>query len=739
MGGRWPGALALAGITLMLPLATTLAFVPQVRLPSDVVQQTVSLDGLSEANTILQQFPKPRDWNMDPQEICRVRRDSLRQGIVSLRAFITRWPDMPGGRAIDLIQSMVALGQLHAYEGRLSDTIAALEQAYPRARAALPDAVSQIEEMLGVAHLHRAGIANDVFRRPGDRCLLPRPAPYALTADSEKALGYFAKALAAHPQDVELKWLLNLAHMTIGGYPDAVPPAHRLSPPAVEADGPSRRFDDVASSAGIDSFSSAGGVVVDDFDNDGRFDVLTSNFASCGAMQLFTRGGDGRFRDRAAAAGLARQMGGLNLVQADYDNDGCQDVLVLRGGWEVAQRNTLLRNTCKGAFEDVTVAAGLASPPTATQTAAWADIDNDGWLDLFVGNEERPSQLFHNQRDGRFVDIGPAAGVARAAFTKAVAAGDIDNDGDVDFYLSNFRGGNFLYRNNGDRTFSEVGASLGVQGPNQGFPAWFFDYDNDGWEDLWVSSYYLSVSEATRSMTGAAVTAHTMRLYRNLGGRFADVTAAARLDKVFMAMGSNFGDVDNDGYVDVYLGTGSPSYASTMGSVLLRNDGGRRFVDITAASGTGELHKGHGVAFADLDGDGDLDLAFKVGGATPGDAHAFRLFRSPGHGNDWLGLRLVGVTSNRAAIGARIAVTVTDSAGTIRRVHRTVNSGGSFGASPLQQHVGLGRDAAQVGVEVFWPAGGGRQRFDGVAKNQVIEIREGAAGYTSLVRPRLPL
>ena len=337
------------------------------------------------------------------------------------------------------------------------------------------------------------------------------------------------------------------------------------------------------------------------------------------------------------------------------------------------------------------------------------------------------------------MDIGPAAGVARTAFTKGVAAGDIDNDGDVDFYLSNFRGGNFLYRNNGNLTFTEVGAALGVSGPEQGFPTWFFDFDNDGWEDLLISSYYLSVSEAAKSIAGAPVNAHTMRLYRNVGGRFEDVTAQARLDRVYMSMGSNFGDVDNDGFLDVYLGLGSPSYGSTMGAVLLRNDRGRRFLDVTAASGTGELHKGHGVAFSDLDRDGDLDLAFKVGGAAPGDAHAFRLFKNPGHGNDWLGLRLAGVQSNRAAIGARITVTVTGPDGAPRRIHRSVNSGGSFGASPLEQHIGLGPGAVRVDVDVAWPASGTRQRFENVRKNQVIAIQERAEAYTTLVRPALPL
>jgi hypothetical protein len=412
----------------------------------------------------------------------------------------------------------------------------------------------------------------------------------------------------------------------------------------------------------------------------------------------------------------------------------------MRGGWELAQRRSLLRNNCNGTFTDVTAAAGLLTPVTSSQTAVWTDIDNDGWIDLFVGNEDAPAQLFHNKGNGTFVDIAKAAGVARTAFTKAVTSGDYDNNGFPDLYVSNFRDGNLLYRNNGDRTFTEVSRAAGVVGADRGFPAWFFDYDNDGWDDLFASSYYLSIEESARSYLKLRQNAATMKLYRNAGnGTFLDVTASANLDKVLMPMGSNFGDIDNDGFLDIYLGTGSPSYVSLVPSMLLRNKGGKAFVDVTISSGTGEMHKGHGVAFADLDNDGDQEIAFKVGGATPGDAHAFRLFENPGHGNDWLGLNLVGVKSNRSALGARIKVTVEDGSGSRRQIHRTVTSGGSFGASPLAQHIGLGRSARIVEVEVRWPTSGTRQVFGDVASNQVIEIREMATGYTLVNRPRLPL
>jgi hypothetical protein len=280
----------------------------------------------------------------------------------------------------------------------------------------------------------------------------------------------------------------------------------------------------------------------------------------------------------------------------------------------------------------------------------------------------------------------------------------------------------------------------GVPGADRGFPAWFFDYDNDGWEDLFVSSYFLSIEETARSYMGLPQNGQTMKLYRNLGnGSFRDVTKEANLAKVYMPMGSNFGDIDNDGFLDIFLGTGSPSYAALKPSVLLRNKDGKSFVDVTVSSGTGEMHKGHGVAFADLDNDGDQEIVFKVGGATPGDAHAFRLFENPGNGNDWLEVNLVGVKTNRAAIGARITATIEDASGAKRSIHRTVNSGGSFGASPLQQHLGLGKAARRVDLEVFWPASGTRQHFANVAKNHAIEIHELSDRIVSLTRKPAPL
>jgi tetratricopeptide (TPR) repeat protein len=708
------------------------------------VKYVPDIGGLPEAEALLREFPKPADWNMEPRTICQARQDSLTAGVHMFEEFFS-----DGAAAIrkqrpasELMQAHLGLAQLLAYQGSMARAVEQYEQAYTLAQSSRSGALGQIEMMLGVARLHKAGMDSGLFRQGGDLCLLPvRPGRgYAQTGDVQQAIAQFTKSLDRKPDDLEARWLLNLAYMALGTYPDAVPERYRIATAAFESPQNVGRFRDVAREAGLNVFASAGGVVVDDLANTGRFDVVTSNFYSCGPVHYFGNNGDGTYSERAPAAGLRDQIGGLNVIQADVDNDRCTDLLVLRGGWEVPQRKSLLKNDCKGSFTDVTVASGLATPATSTQTAVWVDYDNDGDLDLFVGNEDSQAQLFRNDGLGHFADVGKAAGVSRQSFAKGVTAGDYDNDGFADLYVSNYDGANFLYRNNGNGTFTERSVAAGVTGPGRGFATWFFDYDNDGWLDLFVTSYFMSVDETARTYLAMPHNAATLKLYRNRGdGTFEDATRRAGLEKVFMPMGSNFGDLDNDGFLDMYLGMGTPSYASLAPHVLLRNDAGRAFVDVTASSGTGEIHKGHGIAFVDLDNDGDEDIVAEIGGATPGDSHAMRLFENPGHGNDWISLKLTGVKSNRSAIAARIAVTVENDAGERRTIYRQVGSGGSFGASPLEQHIGLGKSARSVDIDITWPASQTRQHFANVPKNQVLAIEELASSYTRIDRQPIRL
>jgi hypothetical protein len=261
------------------------------------------------------------------------------------------------------------------------------------------------------------------------------------------------------------------------------------------------------------------------------------------------------------------------------------------------------------------------------------------------------------------------------------------------------------------------------------FPTWWFDYDNDGWLDLFVASFVPSVTEVARGYLGLPPQSETMKLYRNnQRGGFEDVTAKVNLNRVVPTMGANFGDVDNDGYVDFYLGTGAPSYTALMPNFMFRNRDGKRFADVTASTGTGHLQKGHGVAFGDLDNDGDLDLYVNIGGFIPGDKYNKALFANPNqsNGNHWLALKLIGDKTNRAAIGAKIKLTLVDAKGTKAIRYREVSSGGSFGASSLTQHFGLGKAASVDSLEITWPASKQVQTFRKVAGDQVLTFTESA-------------
>jgi hypothetical protein len=672
----------------------------------------------------------------DLKAICEERREAVSVSIPAMEAYLAPLLAAPADkrRTSDLVRAHHDLGQLWAYQGRMEKAIPELEAALgallgsDRDRAS-PKAEAHLRTVLGVLQLRRGELENCVHDKNASRCIFPiaGEGEHSLTSGSEAALEQFRKNLEADADDLESRWLLNVAAMTLGRYPAGLAKGQVIPPEAFASAEDPGRFVDVAHRYGLDVSGRAGGVVVDDIDGDGLFDVVISSVDPCVSLRYFHNEGNGTFRERTEEAGLSGQLGGINIVQTDYNNDGRLDLYVMRGGWELPMPNSLLRQNPDGTFTDVTAAAGLEKGLHSTHSAAWADYDNDGWLDLFVGHEQSRSALFHNQGDGTFVEVGEKAGVDRTAFTKGVAWGDYDNDGRPDLYVSNFGSPNFLYHNEGNGTFKEVARERGVDKPIMSFPTWFWDYDNDGWEDLFVASFVPSVTEVARGFLGLPPHAETMRLYHNDGhGGFEDVTAAVGLDRVIPTMGANFGDIDNDGFLDLYLGTGAPSYAALIPNFMFRNHDGRRFVDVTTATGTGHLQKGHGVAFADIDNDGDQDVFANIGGFVPGDEYGKVLFENPGHGNDWLRLRLVGVRTNRAAIGARIKLVAEDRGGASREIHRTVSSGGSFGSSPLTQQVGLGRAKVVRRLEVFWPTSGVRQVFRDVAPNQSLEIREGA-------------
>jgi len=605
---------------------------------------------------------------------------------------------------------------------------------------------------LGVGWLRLAETENCCAAPTQETCILPITGTgvHDKTEGSRNAADAFVLVLQnTDPTDYwhhAARWLLNLAHMTLGTFPDGVPERYRMPAKLFLPERDFPRLVNVAPAVGLDTWGFAGGVITDDFDGDEYLDVIVSDWSPDGQVRFFRNQRDGTFADRTVAAGLVGITGGLNLLQADYDNDGDLDFLVLRGAWWYEGGRlpkSLLRNNGDGTFADVTFAAGLGDVHLPTQAAGFADYDLDGDLDLYVGHEDSPrvvapSQLFRNDGDGTFTDVAASAGVLNNAYAKGVTWGDYDGDRWPDLYVSNIDGDNRLYRNRGDGTFEDVAKKLGVTKPAESFPTWFWDFDNDGVLDLFVANYNTGIGHIAAHLLGSPLPHERMCLYRgDSNGGFADVAEAFGLTYPAMPMGSNFGDIDNDGWLDIYLGTGDPQYSSLMPNLLYRNEGGRGFANVTMASGMGHLQKGHGVAFADLDHDGDQDVFETVGGAYPGDGFRNVLFENPGFGNHWLTLRVVGVQSNRCAIGARIRVVVSEG-GKERSVWRHVNSGGSFGCNPLRQTLGLGKADRIVRLEVLWPKTGLTQVFENVPMDSMVRMVEGKPGCEPIAVDRVP-
>lgn len=603
-----------------------------------------------------------------------------------------------------------------------------------------------LENMLALAHLRLGEQQNCIERHNTESCLFPISGAgvYALTEGSRRAASLYAGMVADDPSDFESRWLLNIAHMTLGDYPDGVPAAALIPPSAFASSHDIGRFRDRAMATGVAVMGLAGGAVVDDFTGDGLLDIVASSWDLRGQLRFFRNEGNGRFIDETANAGLEGQWGGLNVRQVDYDNDGHMDLFVLRGAWfgeEGLHPNSLLRNDGEGRFVDVTEAAGLLSLHP-TQTAAWADFNGDGWVDVFIGNESalgkstpflgdermragaHPCELYLNRGNGTFIEVAALAGAAITGFVKGVSWGDYNNDGHMDIYISRLRQSNILLENSGGDgdgvpRFIDVTARAGVGQPLYSFPTWFWDYDNDGFEDLFVAGYRATSGDVAAEYLGLPHGAERPRLYRNNGdGTFSDVAAASGLDKILYAMGCNFGDLDNDGWLDFYIGTGDPDFRLLVPNRMFRNEAGA-FKEVTTSGGFGHLQKGHGIGFGDVDNDGDQDVYAVMGGAYSGDMAANVLFENPGHGNSWIKLDLRGVESNRMALGARITLRIG-----ARYIYSRVGPGASFGANPYRRELGIGRAERIDEVRVWWPSGR-EQVFKDVAANRAYGLEEG--------------
>ncbi len=643
------------------------------------------------------------------------------------------------------LQFQLAIQQINAARPDAAlNTFSAMERLVAENGGELDDRTrAELRLRKGVAFFRLGEQENCLATHNADSCVFPlKPkAFHLLPRGSRGAIAMFSAHLAEHPNDFSTRWLLNLAHMTLGEYPEKVNPDYLIPPERFASEYDLPRFLDVSDGLGIDANDLAGGCIVDDFDNDGLYDLVISAWDMKGQLRYFHNKGDGTFSERTSEAGLVGMVGSLNIQQTDYNNDGLLDVWALRGAWlGRAGRipKSLLRNNGDGTFTDVTEEAGLLSPHP-TQASRWFDFDGDGWLDVFIGNESTDPkdpdwcELYRNNRNGTFTECAKVCGISVAEFVKGVACADYDNDGRPDLFLS-VRGNKpkILLHNDGPDAsgqwrFSDVAAKAGVNNRFLSFATFFFDYDNDGWEDLFVSGYYLQngVGDIAADYLGLPNKGEKPRLYHNnRDGTFRDVTAEAHLNRICHTMGHSYGDLDNDGWLDFYCGTGDPDFRTLIPNRMFRNANGKFFQDVTTATGTGHIQKGHGIAFADFDDDGDQDVYSALGGAYSGDFARNALFMNPGTTNHWLKLKLVGTKANRPAIGAHLKVTLQTPAGP-RELHRVVSSGGNFGSNPLRQEIGLGDATAITAVYIRWPGSDTRQTMTGLELNRSYEIREG--------------
>jgi ASPIC and UnbV/FG-GAP-like repeat len=673
--------------------------------------------------------------------------DKMKEKLAELRAALATETDPQRRYALKRQIANHAL-----FDGDADAAIATLEEVRREFGSVLPANVNEtVKADLAFAHLRRGETENCAEHHTSASCLFPIQGEgvHTLKRGSTEAVKLYGELLsnpATNSDDaLTYRWLLNLGYMTLGQYPDGVPQNWLIPPEAFKSDYDIGRFPDEAASRGLTEFGAAGGIIVEDFDNDGHLDVMISHMGIADQLEYFHNNGDGTFTRMTEQAGLKGLFGGLNLVQTDYNNDGCIDVFIPRGAWLHDQGKlpaSLLRNNCDGTFTDVTAEAGLLNY-YPTQTAAWADVNNDGFLDLFVGYEidkkvawppgTKNFRLYLNNGNGTFTEAGATSGIALEGMVKGATWGDYDNDGWPDLYVSILGGSNHLFHNlgkvaGGTPQFEDVTAKAGVGEPFISFTCWFFDYNNDGWPDIFVSGYSASLPSIAREYLGEGAQAQgeRPRLYRNnKDGTFTDVSHEVGIDKLLLTMGANYGDLDNDGFLDFYLGTGQPHLAVLVPNRMFRNNGGKSFQDVTTSGGFGHLQKGHAVAFGDIDNSGNQDVVEVMGGVYPSDKFWTALYKNPGHGNHWVKLSLVGQKANRFAVGGRLRLVVKGKDGARREIFSTVSSGGSFGASSLRPHIGIGPATEIELLEVKWPGSGTVQDFKGLAADQTYEIREG--------------
>ena len=542
----------------------------------------------------------------------------------------------------------------------------------------------------------------------------------------EQAVRDGSAALTAEPENERARACLWLSAKSMGGYPEFVLPEHRMEMKVGYV--PSRlRFENIAVKIGMDKTCAGRGTAVFDYNNDGLLDiVITAAHAGC---TLYRNNGDGTFTDVSIKSGLDSCTNGFAVIAGDYDNDGFVDLFVTRQGFYYGDCS-LYHNNGDGTFTDVTEKAGVQNWGPA-YTAHFVDYDNDGYLDLFVGNNlggmmdrVRQNRLFHNNGDGTFTEVTEAAGLHSNFTTIGSAWGDYNDDGFPDLFLSSGIGRPQLFRNNGDGTFTDVSKQAGFTEFAVGTTCFWCDYDNDGWLDI-VQNTWSDHEDAIYTMKngrGPDDGSPMLIYHNNRDGTFRLRNREIGLDGCWGTMSGNFADVNNDGFIDLLLGNGSPRMERLEPFVLMESDG-TKFHNTTFAAGLPYFGKSHGTNCADLFGDGRMSILIAAGGGYPGDLLQMMVHCPTELPGNYLNVRLRGTKSNRDALGSRITLTSGD-----QRQMKEISHGTSFGCLPTEQHFGLGHRSTIDALDIRWPSGL-RQRVVNPPINQTIRIVEGQPGY----------
>lgn len=480
-------------------------------------------------------------------------------------------------------------------------------------------------------------------------------------------------------------------------------------------------FTDVTESASVGNISPGLGAAWGDYNNDGFLDIYVSHYNDTNI--LYKNNGDGTFSHVANNAGVDDDGTGVGIAWGDYNNDGFLDLYVVNDvGAGYGAKNLLYRNNGDGTFTNVADEAGVSSRGYGL-CAAWADYDNDGFLDIYLTNNAhtifcygQSNKLYRNKGDGTFEDVTETAKVGEKGNSTGAAWCDYDNDGDQDLCVINFASPfldtpednpSVLYQNNNDGTFTNVSSRAGIEHSDGGHGVAWGDYDNDGDMDLYIANNSALVSSSPPiSSSGKNV------LYRNNGdGTFTGVTDEAGVGSTLTSIEVTWVDYDNDGDLDLHVVNGG--IQGNQSSILYENNGDGTFSDSASTAGIQNTGPGEGATWGDYDNDGDMDLY------AVNYRQANKLYKNNGNGNHWIIIKPVGTTSNRAGIGARVKIKT----GTVTQI-RDVDGGSGFcSQDSLWVHFGLGSYETIDMLEITWP-GGNVQTLSNVETNQIRTVVE---------------